>query len=124
MTEGFGGQCPNCGYTKMFQRIGSSGYWNVDYCPKCGFGCGYADGDDAASHGDKTLDQVLHGLNHMLVLDEYLVTREGLFNWIENHVKDDRPSCNAFQYSKEEIEKIMESVEDKTIYGIEKVMLT
>jgi len=126
MTEGFGGQCPNCGYTNMFQRYGSSGCWQVDYCPNCGFGCGYADGDDAPSYGDKTRDAVLHGLKKMLETDGFPVTRKGLFDWTFKNCKDIAPSGNTFSYDEQEVKAIMKCVEDKTTYCLvhEKVLLT
>ena len=50
-TEGYGGTCPNCGYTKMLYRYGSSGWYQFDACPNCGFACGYGDGSKGAEVG-------------------------------------------------------------------------
>jgi len=40
ITEGYGGTCPNCGYTKTLIRYGTHGWWQFDACPKCGFAYG------------------------------------------------------------------------------------
>jgi len=48
IVEGYGGTCPNCGYTKTLIRYGSHGWWQFDACPKCGFAYGangYGDED-------------------------------------------------------------------------------
>lgn len=38
LTETLSGKCPCCGYDKLFQRYGSSGYLQLDGCSNCGFG--------------------------------------------------------------------------------------
>ena len=47
LTETLSGKCPCCGYDKLLQRYGSYGHYQLDGCPKCGFGYGtnHHDGD-------------------------------------------------------------------------------
>lgn len=47
LTETLSGKCPCCSYDKMLQRYGSIGYYQMEGCPKCGFGYGtnHHDGD-------------------------------------------------------------------------------
>ena len=40
LTETISGKCPVCSYDKLRQRYGSSGYYMIDGCPSCGWGCG------------------------------------------------------------------------------------
>lgn len=51
ITEDYGGICPNCGYTRMCVRYGTSGWYQFDACPNCGFACGYADGNEKPDFG-------------------------------------------------------------------------
>jgi len=52
LTETISGHCPVCGNDKMIQRYGSSGHYQVDACPKCGFGYGANSYDDPCWHED------------------------------------------------------------------------
>ena len=40
LTDSYGGICPNCSYDRMLVRYGSSGYFQYDACPNCGFNYG------------------------------------------------------------------------------------
>jgi hypothetical protein len=59
ITEDYGGICPNCGYTRMCVRYGTSGWYQFDACPNCGFACGYADGNKDVDFGWDVWKEVL-----------------------------------------------------------------
>jgi len=37
LTESYGGKCPICGFDRILMRYGSTGYYQFDACPRCGF---------------------------------------------------------------------------------------
>ena len=51
LTETLSGKCPCCNYDKMIQRYGSIGYYQLDGCPKCGFGYGSNGHDEDSGVG-------------------------------------------------------------------------
>lgn len=128
LVEGIGGNCPNCGYNKMFQRYGSSGFWDVDACPKCGFAFGYAQGNEKANYGDECWKIILQGLHPMLQKDGFSYTRKGVFKFVEKCCRNCQDKtlnrANVFKYSKADVKKIMRNVKNKKIYGKEKVLFT
>lgn len=63
LTETLSGKCPCCSYDKLLQRYGSQGYYQVDGCPKCGFGYGsnhYPESDDNKVGVEAWLDYGVH----------------------------------------------------------------
>ena len=125
LTEGLGGYCPNCHYTKMLQRYGSSGYYQLDYCARCGFGYAYAQGQkNEGDLGDKVLEAVLEAHTKILKEAKFPITRKGLYDWIESITRKDgvQTSTNVFAYSEADVDVIMYNVKDKDVYGDETVI--
>jgi len=65
LTETISGKCPCCGYNKLLQRYGSMGYYQLDGCPKCGFGYGTNHHDEPAFGIEAWLDYGIHILSMM-----------------------------------------------------------
>ena len=60
LTETLSGKCPCCNYDKMLQRYGSIGYYQMDGCPKCGFGYGTNHQDDGTFGVEAWIDYAKH----------------------------------------------------------------
>lgn len=73
LTEGISGTCPCCGYTKMLQRYGSWGYYQLDGCPNCGFGYG-TDGEESPLIG--TDGWIWYGLICLAIEDQHKYIHE------------------------------------------------
>jgi hypothetical protein len=121
-TDSFGGHCPNCGYNKIMLRYGSGTYYEFDACPRCGFAFG-TNGIDPAREGDNFWTDAIEVHSSYLSVLGFPLTREGIFMWHETLPDANRDDFNVFQYTKEDIERIMHKLTNKDIYGLEKVML-
>lgn len=71
LTETLSGKCPCCEYDKLLQRYGSEGYFQLDACPRCGFGHGSNGDYNSAIGPDAWLDYGAHILA-MLNQDDFL----------------------------------------------------
>lgn len=80
LTETISGKCPCCGYNKMIQRYGSMGYYQLDGCPKCGFGYGTNHHDGDVFGIDAWLDYGIHILS-MQHLSENNNSQEEYDKW-------------------------------------------
>ena len=122
-TDSYGGHCPVCGYNKMMLRYGGGNYFELDACPRCGFAYG-CNGVDPALEGDEFWIHAVEVDGKELDRLGFPRTREGIFMWLETFPDDRRDDGNVFQYSKTDIERIMGKLDNKYIYGDEKVLLT
>ena len=119
LTETLSGKCPCCNYNKMLQRYGSSGYYQLEGCPKCGFGYGTNHHETEESGPNCWLDYGLHIVsfnfqdsyqiyNNFCKLS-YYKKRELIFKSIDKEERFDDISNTIFEYSKEEIETYRKS---------------
>lgn len=113
-TESYGGECPNCGYRKIFLRYGSDGNFQFDACPKCGFayGCnGYDEPMEGADFWENS--PIIKMFEDMLKRQKLPLTRSGLYRltktWDDNYAE----VGNVFQYKKKDIERIMGKLKEK-----------
>lgn len=124
LTETISGKCPCCGYDKLLQRYGSMGYYQLDGCPKCGFGYGTNHHDDdtfgveawlaygvhilAVVHAGEELTQEEYDkwLNEIdnLPVDE---KRRMIFDWMEKQERCDDVETTVFKYGQEDVDKYM-----------------
>lgn len=111
LTETISGKCPCCNYNKLLQRYGSSGYYELDGCPKCGFGFGSNQYDLESKGVEAWMEYGLHIVScikniDFLELDNltYYQKREMVFKTIDNLERCDDLETTVFEYSKEEIE--------------------
>lgn len=122
-TDSYGGHCPNCGYNKMLLRYGGGNYFQLDACPRCGFAYG-CNGIDLALEGDEFWAQAVQVDGEELDRLKLHRNREGMFMWLETFPDNQRDDFNVFQYSKEDVKRIMSKVDDKYVHGKEKVILS
>ena len=125
LTETISGKCPCCGYDKLLQRYGSSGYYQLDGCPKCGFGYGTNYHNEPSFGVEAWLDYGVHILsmqhlsennnsqeeydkwyNEINALPE-LEKRKLVFELIDKLERCDDVGTTIFKYEEEDIQKYM-----------------
>lgn len=122
LTEILSGKCPCCGYDKLLQRYGSMGYYQLDGCPKCGFGYGSNHHDEDSFGTSAWLDYGVHVLamvkkgenkEEYNKLKEELNTlsdvekRKLIFEWAEGEERSDDVATTVFVYSEEDVKSHM-----------------
>lgn len=121
LTETISGKCPCCGYNKMLQRYGSTGYHQLDGCANCGFGysTNHHDGEDfgvaawlpygkhilslqyVEPDTDEFYERSLEEFDKMS--DEE--ARRMVFDWCEKQERSDDVEETVFVYEGEDIQK-------------------
>jgi hypothetical protein len=108
-TETYGGNCPNCGYRKIFLRYGSNGIFHFDACPRCGFAYG-SDIGQQEMVGEQlwTIIILLH--KEELKQRKFSISRKGLFQLTETWNQSEAESFNVFEYSPHDLRLIMKGI--------------
>lgn len=110
LTETLSGKCPNCNYNKLLQRYGSTGYFQLDACPKCGFAYG-TNHYDIESFGVEAwlgyftyiLEIVTNKSNKELSKIKPTEIRRMIFEWAEKEERADDISSTIFVYSEKDV---------------------
>jgi len=108
-TDTFGGTCPNCGYRKMILRYGSEGIFHCDACPRCGFAYGCNMMDPAVEGKEFWKDTPMFKMFKVS-------SREELFKVTETWSEEGRDENNVFQYSEEDVKRIMHTFKAPFIF--------
>jgi hypothetical protein len=115
LTETLSGKCPCCNNDKLFQRYGSMGYFQMDYCPKCGFFYGSngteEDFGEEASLGwaKYQLEMVSEKTKEELDVMESLDIRKELYEWTKTQDRFDDIETTIFKYEDEDVNKHMKT---------------
>jgi hypothetical protein len=116
-TDTYGGKCPNCGYNKIFMRYGSSGIFQYDACPKCGFAYGYNGHDKPLVGKEFWEDSVLFALFKPLLKENKLpISRQGLYRLTLRWGNNLEEPFSVFSYDEEAIKGIMNKVRPRFIF--------
>lgn len=106
ITEGYGGTCPYCGYTKTLIRHGSHGWWQFDACPRCGFAYG-ANGYGDEDWGMDVWTPIIGFWGDMLESKGLEKSITGIFLMIESWKEQSDDRKQVFQYKDVKSDKKM-----------------
>lgn len=102
-TESIGGECPICGFTRMFMRYGSSGWFQFDACPKCGFAYGE---NDKQFNAKEVWESLIKEHKELLIKNKFPINRRGLYKLVMSFMPPfDTSRKTVFIYTKEYLEQ-------------------
>jgi hypothetical protein len=119
LTETLSGKCPYCGYDKLLQMYGSTGYYQMDGRPNCGFGYGTNNYDDEVFGVGAWLHWGIHILACVVLPDEEAYNRRKaelenmedhevrrlVFEWAESEDRCTDVENTVFKYEQSDIDK-------------------
>lgn len=109
LVETLSGKCPCCGHNKLVQRYGSSGYHQMDACPKCGFGYATNHHDYEYWGVDAWYEIFKIELDIMNISyeedDDVQLIREKVYRAFKTHERSSEIKDTVFQYTQDDIEK-------------------
>jgi hypothetical protein len=110
LTETWGGKCPVCGFDRILMRYGSTGYYQLDACPRCGFAYGTNMQDIVDTDPMEVWKAVLEAEQKFLKAKNLPKSIDGIYKWVMSFEGiPDKERDSTFLYTDEHIEKYKES---------------